>query len=373
MGRTGKDSKQYATRPIPRGVDQGPIASTMGVGSTSNTIFEYPKPSPTIGEREDVARQRYASSATNTHDGLRQERQRIKADNFLPEEGAQASRHFNVTHRGSRAGADPSYRVPPPPPPITGRDRDRVSASALERDRHKSYANIDTPSSIPASSSSATHSPGYAAPVNVPPVSAIISTMKSVSFDDSGEQSNSSPHGRNGPSRAQVSYTRPSVPPPSNIRPTATKKSVSFDSGVQPSTSLKDRNRPSDMQDPYARHGVPPPSSSRPIVPQKSVSFDSVGFQPSSSREGWAGPSRLPYETYHEPSQFSETPKEAPQSWQSSNRFNSQHSSLDIAIGNPYYPVQPTDMHHKVSEGEYHQTLSRSGNEAQRREVEMRR
>jgi hypothetical protein len=375
---------------------------------SSNTAFA------TIGGREDADKQRYASSATNTHDGLRQERQRIKTGNFTPEEGAQASRHSNVTRRGSRTGADPSYHVPLPP--VTGRDRDRVSALDRERDRHQSYANIDTPSSIPALSSSATYSPGYAAPANVPPVSAIISTMKSVSFDDSGERSNSSPHGRNGPSRAQVLSTRPNVIPPPGIRPTATKKSVSFD--TQPSTSLKDRNGPPDMQGPYTYpRDVPPPSSSRPIVPKKSVSLDSGSFQPSSSRKGWTGPSCFPRETYHEPShfseveaikstmksflfddsselsnssphgqtgpwhlpsetnhepsRFSETTKEAPQSWQSSNRAHSQHSPLDIASGNPHYPVQPTDAHHRVSEGEYNQTLNRSWNEAQHRELEM--
>lgn len=409
MGRTGNDSRQYANRPIPRGVDQGPVASTIGAMGSSNTTFA------TIGEREDADKQRYASSATNTHDGLRQERQRIKAGNFTPEEGAQASRHLNVTRRGSRAGADPSYHVPLPP--VTGRDRDRVSALGQERDRHQSYTNIDTSSSIPALSSSATYNPGYAAPVNVPPVSTIISTMKSVSLDDNGERSNSSPHGRNGPSRAQVSSTRPNVLPPHGIRPTVTKKSVSFD--TQPSTSLKDRNGPPDMQGPYTYpRDVPPPSSSRPIVPKKSVSYDSGSFQPSSSRKGWTGPSRLPCETYqepshfseveainstmksflfddsselsnssphgrtgpwhlpsdsnHEPSHFSGTTNEVPQSWQSSNRVHSQHSLPDIASGNPHYPVQPTDTHHKVSEGEYNQTLNRSWNEAQHREREMR-
>ncbi|KAG1811894.1 uncharacterized protein BJ212DRAFT_499219 [Suillus subaureus] len=339
LGKIGlKDSKQ-ANRSVPRGVDKGPVGSTIGFGSTSDTNFERFKPSHTIGEREDVTRQQFASSVTDTQDGFRRERQPNKVGIFTPGEDAQASRHFNDTHRGGIAGVDP-YRVPPLP--ITGKDRDRISALGQERDRQKSYANINTTSSILALSSSATCNPGYTAPVNAPPVSAIIGAMKSVSFEDGGEQSSSSPKGRSSLSRPQVSYTRPSVPAPPIIRPTATKKSVSFDSGVQSSTNLYDRNGPSDIQDPYVRRNVPLPSSSRPIVTKKSVSFDSDvqsstslnyqndpsdirgsyahhgiplpsssrpiltnksippnigGFQSSSSREGWTDPSRLPYET----------------------------------------------------------------------------
>ncbi|KAG1778031.1 hypothetical protein EV702DRAFT_1096756 [Suillus placidus] len=357
LGRIGKVSKQYTNPLVPRGVDNGPAGTTMGVGSTWNTNFERPKPPPTIGELEDVARQRFASSATDTQDGLRRERQRITAGNFTSEEDAQAARHFNDTRRGGTADADPWYYVPPLP--ITGRDRDRISASDQQRDRHRSCANIDPPSSIPALPSSAPYNPGYTAPIHGPPVSAVITAMKSVSFDDSGEQSGSSHKGRNGLSRPQVSYTRPGVLPPSIIRPTAAKKSVSLDSGVQPSMSLNDWNGPSDIQDSYARHGhgVPLPSSSRPVVAKKSVSFDSAGFQPSSSR---AGPSRLPYEAHYEFSYPLETPKE---SWQSSNRLP----------GSSNYPVWPTNTHHGVSEGEYNQTLNQFLNEAQQKELEMRR
>ncbi|KAG1884466.1 hypothetical protein F4604DRAFT_207905 [Suillus subluteus] len=461
-GRIGLKNSKQANHPIPR-VDKGPAGYTIGLGSTSDTNFEHLKPSPTTGEREGVTRQRFASSAADTQDGRRREKQPIRVGIFKPEEDAQASRHFNVTHRGSTAGVDP-YRVPPLP--LTGKDRDHISALDQERDRHKPYANINTTSYIPALSSSATYNPGYTAPANAPPVSAIIGAMKSVSFEDNGEQSNSSPKGWNGPSRPPpVSYgTRPSVPPPSIIRPQITNKSVSYDSGVQSSTSLNNRNGPSDNQDPYARCGVPPPPSSRPIINKKSVSldsgvqsstsfnyqngpsdiqnsytrrgaplpfnngpiitnksvslnsgvqsgtslndqngpsdiqdsyarhgvplpsssnrpivakesvaFDSGGFQSGSSREGWTGPSRLPYENRYESSYSQETPKEVPQSWQSSNRLNSQHPLLDIASGSPYYPVRPSNTHYEVSEGEYHQTLNRSGNEVQRKELEMRR
>ncbi|KAG2144140.1 kinase-like domain-containing protein [Suillus bovinus] len=195
--------------------------------------------------------------------------------------------------------------------------------------------------------------------------------MEKVSFDDSGNQSNSSPKGRNGPSHPQVSYARPSVPPHSIIRPAATEKSVSFDSGIPSSTGLKDRNNPSDIRDSYAHRGVPP-SSSRPNVTKKSFSFDSSGLQFSSSREGWTGPSRLPHGTRYEPS-HSETPKEVPQNWQSFNRFNSQHPLPDIVSATPYHLVQPANTHNEVSGGEYHQTLNQSWNEVQRKELEMRR
>ncbi|KAG1764375.1 kinase-like domain-containing protein [Suillus placidus] len=133
--------------------------------------------------------------------------------------------------------------------------------------------------------------------------------------------------------------------------------------------SLNDWNGPSDIQDSYARHGhgVPLPSSSRPVVAKKSVSFDSAGFQPSSSR---AGPSRLPYEAHYEFLYPLETPKE---SWQSSNRLRSQHSLLDVASRSSNYPVWPTNTHHGVSEGEYNQTLNQFLNEAQQKELEMRR
>ncbi|KAG1867300.1 hypothetical protein DFJ58DRAFT_130923 [Suillus subalutaceus] len=165
-GRIGLRSSTQANRHIPRGVDTGPARSTIGLGSTSDTNFERLKPPSTTGEREDVTRQRFASSAADTQDGRRRERQPIKVGNFKPEEDAQASRHFNVTHRGSTAGPDP-YRVPPLS--VTCKDRDYISAMDHERDRHKSYANINTTSYIPALSSSATYGPGYTAPVNAPP------------------------------------------------------------------------------------------------------------------------------------------------------------------------------------------------------------
>ncbi|KAG1831062.1 hypothetical protein EV424DRAFT_215105 [Suillus variegatus] len=313
----------------------------MGVGSTSNPNFERPKPSLTAGERERMARQQFAMN------GLRQERQHTQnAGVFMPEGGGQASHYFNDTHRG---GADPSYHVPQPI--ASSRDRDRIPALDQERDRHRSHANIDPPSYNPALSSSTTYGPGYAAPANMHPVSAITAAMKSVSFDDSDP------------------YTRPGVPPPI-IRPVITQKSFSLDSGVPSSMSL---NRPSHIHDSHARYGEPPPSSSRPIAAQKSASFDSSGFQPSSSREGWTGPSRLPYETRHESSYYQETPKEVPQNRQSSNRLDSQHPSLNITSGSYYYPVQPTNTHNEVSEGEYHQTLNQSWNEIQRSELQMRR
>jgi hypothetical protein len=451
-----EDSKQ-ANRPIPRGVDKGPAPSATGSGSTSDRYFERFKPSPTISELEDVARQRSASSAMDGQDGSRRKRQPDKVGIFTAKEDTQAPHHSNVIHHGGTAGAGP-YRAPPLP--ITGRDRDRVSTLDHERDRHKSYANTDTASSIPALSPSATYSPNYTAPVNVP-VSTLIAPMKSFSFQDSGEQSSSSPAGWNGPSRSQASYARPGipshsvirpiaanklvssdnsvqssmslhdrngpssiqdpyarrgvaqppgsrpiiskksasfdsgvqssmglndqngpsyiqnsyarcgVPPPSSSRPNLAKKSVSLDSGVQPSTSLNDQNGLSDIQGSYARHGVPLPSSSnKTIVTKKVASFDSGGSQFNSSREGWAGPSRLLYETHHESSHPQETPTEVSQSWQSSNRLDSQP---DITSGSPYHPVRPTHTHHEVSEGQYRQTPNRSGYEAQHKEFEMRR
>ncbi|KAG2035174.1 hypothetical protein BDR03DRAFT_545175 [Suillus americanus] len=190
-GRIGPNNLKQTNRPIPRGVDKGPAGYTIGLGSTSDTNFEHFNPLPTTGEREDVTRRRFASSAADTQDGRRREKQSIIS---TPEENAQASRHSNVTHRGSTAGADP-YRVPPLS--LTGKDRDRISALDQGRDRHKSYANLNITSSIPALSSSATYGPGYTAPINAPSVPAIIDAMKSVSFEDSGEQSNSSPKGWN--------------------------------------------------------------------------------------------------------------------------------------------------------------------------------
>lgn len=365
QGRPGKDSKQYTNGPVPpnHGVDRGPAGFTMGVGSTSNPNYERPKPLLTAGERERMAsRQQFAMN------GLRQERQHTQnAGVFMPEEGSQASHYFNNSHRGGTAGADPSYHVPQPI--ASSRNRDRIPALDQQRDRYRSHANIDPPSYNPALSSSATYTPGYAAPANVPPVSAITAAMKSISFDDSGEQSSSNPKGRNGPSRLQDPYIRPGVPPPI-IRPAITQKSFSLDSGVPSSTSL---NCPSHIQNSHSRYGGPPPSSSRPIIAQKSASFDSSGFQPGSSCEDWTGPSRLPYETHHESSYYQETPKEVPQNRQSSNRLDSQHPSLNITSGSYYYPVQPTNTHNEVSEGGYHQTLNRSWNETQHNELEMRR
>ncbi|KAG1793601.1 uncharacterized protein HD556DRAFT_462768 [Suillus plorans] len=362
--RIAEDSNQYTNRPVhpDHGGDRGPVGSTMGVGSTSNPNFERPKPLLTVAERERMARQQFAMN------GIRQERQHTQnAGVFMPEEGGQASHYFNDTYRGGTSGADPSYHIPQPI--ASSRDRHRIPALYQERDRYRSHANIDPPSYNPTLSSSTTYGPGYAAPANMHPVSAITAAMKSVSFDDSGEQSSSNPKGRSGPSRPQDPYTRPGVPPPI-IRPAIAKKSVSLDSGVQPSMSL---NRPSHIQDSHARYGGPPPSSSRPIIAQKSASFDSSGFQPSSSREDWTGPSRLPYETRHESSYYQETPKEVSQNRQSSNRLDSQHPSLNITSGSHYYPVRPTNTHNDVSEGEYHQTLNQSWNEIQRNELEMRR
>ncbi|KAG1796466.1 kinase-like domain-containing protein [Suillus variegatus] len=341
------DSKQYTNRPVPRnrGVDRGPAGSTMGVGSTSNPNFERPKPSLTAGElKRMAARQQFAMN------GLRQERQYTQnAGIFMPEEGGQASHYFNDTHHGGTAGADPSYHIPLPI--ASSRDRDRIPALDQERDGYRSHANIDPSSYNTALSSSATFTLGYPASGNVPLVSYITAAMKLVSFDDIDP------------------YTRPGVPPPI-IRPVIAQKLFSLDSGGPSSMSL---NRPSHIHDSHARYGGPPPSSSRPIIAQKSASFDSSGFQPSSSREDWTGPSRLPYETRHESSYYQETPKEVPQNRQSSNRLDSQHPSLNITSGSYYYPVQPTNTHNEVSEGEYHQTLNRSWNETQRNELEMRR
>ncbi|KAG2064440.1 hypothetical protein BDR04DRAFT_260005 [Suillus decipiens] len=300
------------------------------------------------------------NSATNHQDSLRRERQRGQ--------DARASRHPNVPHHGGTAGADPSYHAPPFP--IASRDHNRISAFNQERDRHRSYANVDNPSSIPALSSSTTYNPGYTAPVSAPQVPALIAAMSSVSFGDSAEQSSSNPRSRNGPPRPQVSHTRSAAPSQSIIRPTVAKKSISLDSGVQSNTSPHDRNGPSDIQGSYARRGPPLPSSSRPHVPNNPVPFDVDGFQSNSSRQGWTGPSRVPYETSHQSSHLPQTQKEDPQNWQSPNRLNSQQSSLNTPSRGPYYPVQPTNTHH---EGMYHQTPNRSGYETQRTDLEMRR
>ncbi|KAG1744299.1 hypothetical protein EDB19DRAFT_1827168 [Suillus lakei] len=349
LGRIGRVSEQYTNRPIPRGVSKGPVGSaSIGVGSykpppTSNTNFERPKPSSTIDELEGVTRQLSASSVTDTQDGTGRGRQRIHAGIFnrpvppayiMPEEDAQASRPFNVARRGGTAGAGPSYRVPPLP--ITGRGRDHILAVDRERDRHKSYANIDTPSSTPALSSSVTHSPGYIASANVPPVTAIIAPKKSVSFDDSSEQSSSSPEGWNGP------------PHP----PLATKKSFSFDGGVQ---STYPHHLAADLS--------PPRNRSHSIM---------AAFNLARVSEGWNNLSHSPYETRYGSSRSPETQEEVPQNWQPS-KLHTKHSMLDIASGSPHYPVRPTNTHYEVSEREYQQALDQSGAEAQRRELEIRR
>ncbi|KAG2363970.1 hypothetical protein BDR07DRAFT_1331384 [Suillus spraguei] len=348
-----RDYSKQANPPTPRGV------GSNRVRPTPNTNSERLRSSPTIGELGDAARQRPTNSATNYQDNLRRERQRGQ--------DAHASRHPNVPHHGGTAGADPLFRAPPLP--ITSRDHNRIPAFNQERDRHKSYANVNTSSSIPALSSSTTYSPGYIAPVSAPQVPALIAAMSSVSFGDSGEQSSSSLKGWNGPPRPQVSHTRSAAPSQSIIRPIIAEKSISLDSGVQSNTSPHDRNGPSGIQDSYPRRG-PPLSSNRPIVPNNSTSFDVGGFQSNSSRQGWIGPSRPPYETRHQSSHPPETQKEDLQSWQSPNRLNSQQSSLDITSRSLYYPVQPTNTHH---EGMYHQTPNRSGYDTQRTELEMRR